>query len=123
VSFVGYGVCSGLQTQGNYGCPPCGPYGIQSQGKSSFMKKVIYMGARRFTRLGSELRKATYDKYFGGKPENRVPPIRPTGRFWENLWQQVQNMEVPLKQSGMIQLAGFHRLPYFKVRQSGCTYF
>jgi hypothetical protein len=112
---VGYGVCSGLQTQGTYGCPPCGPYGIQTQGKSSFLKKVIYMGARRFTHLDNELRKRQYDKFFNGKSEDRVAPKRPSGRFWEEQWEHVQNMEIPLKKSGMMQLAGFYRLPYFKV--------
>jgi hypothetical protein len=115
MNVIGYGVCSGFQTQGNYGCPPCGPYGIQTQGKSSFLKKVIYMGAQRFTYLGNDLRKPQNEKYFNGKPEPCVAPIRPTGRFWEQLWAQVQNMEVPKKQSGMIQLADFYRLPYFRV--------
>jgi hypothetical protein len=108
-------VCSGLQTQGRYGCPPCGPEGIQTQGKSSFLKKVIYMGARRFLHAGNELRKSKYDKFFDGKPDNRSAPIRPTRRYWEQQWQRVLSSEVPLKESGMTFLAGFYRLPYFKV--------
>jgi hypothetical protein len=114
--FTGYGFCSGLQTQGNFGCPPCGPDGIQTQGRSSFLKKIVYMGARRFLHVGHDLRKQIYNKFFNGETERRTAPERPTGRFWEQQWQRVQNKEIPLKRSGMTEIAGFHRLPYFKVR-------
>jgi hypothetical protein len=112
---AGYGVCSGLQTQGNFGCPPCGPEGIQTQGRSSFLKKVIYMGARRFLPVGHELRKAMYNKFFNGEPERRTAPERPSGRYWEEQWRRVQENIIPLNRSGMTQLPGFYRLPYFKV--------
>jgi hypothetical protein len=79
-------VCLGLQTQGNYGCPPCKLDGIQSQGRSSFLNKVIYMGARRFLHAGHELRKHVYNKFFNGEPERRTAPERPSSRFWEEQW-------------------------------------
>jgi hypothetical protein len=111
---TGYGVCSGLQTQGNFGCPPCGPDGIQTQGRSPYLKKVIYMGARRFLHLGHELRKE-YKNLFNGEVENRVAPERPTGRFWMEQWERVRENVIPLNRSGMTHLAGFYRIPYFKV--------
>jgi hypothetical protein len=112
---AGYGFCLGLQTQGNFGCPPCGPDGIQTQGRSPYLKKVIYMGARRFLHPGHELRKPEYNKFFNGETEMRTAPGRPTCRFWEAQWQRVQNNTIPLNKSGMTQLAGFYRIPYFKV--------
>jgi hypothetical protein len=112
-----------LQTQGNFGCPPCGPDGIQTEGKSSFLKKVIYMGARRFLHLGHDLRKQVNNKFFNGEIEKRLAPERPSNRFWEEQWNRVKAKTIPLNRSGMTVLAGFHRLPYFKVCGGGyCGY-
>jgi hypothetical protein len=73
------------------------------------------MGARRFLPLGHYLRRNIYNKFFNGALERRNAPERPNGRFWSQQWQRVKDGEVPLKKSGMTQLAGFHHLPYFKV--------
>jgi hypothetical protein len=74
------------------------------------------MGARRFLPLGHYLRRNVYNKFFNGEPERRTAPERPNGRFWLRQWQRVKDGELPLKKSGMTQLCGFHRLPYYKVR-------
>lgn len=109
---------SGLTVGGNHGCPPCGSDGLQTQGRSKFLNKVIYMGARRFLPIDHRFRTPRYDKLFGDQPETRLAPRRPTGRFWEAQWNRVQANEIPLKRSGMVTLSAFYRLPYFKVN---CT--
>lgn len=118
----GYGAISGLTVGGNVGCPPCGPEGIQTQGKSKFLNKVIYVGARRFLNPGHELRKKKYDKHWGNQPETREVPIRPSGRFWKSRWQDVEDNKIPLNKSGMVTLSCFHRLPYFQVLYQYLTY-
>lgn len=100
---------------GNHGCPPCGPDGIQTEGRSKFLNKVIYMGARRFLHMGNELRKRRYDKHWVNKRETRIAPVRPTGRFWRAQWTRVQAGSLPIKKSGMNTLSCFYRLPYFQV--------
>jgi hypothetical protein len=74
------------------------------------------MGARRFLHVGHDLRKQVYNRFFNGETERRVAPDRPTGSFWRDQWQRVEDKRIPLKKSGMTQLPGFYRLPYFMVR-------
>lgn len=65
-----YGLLFGQQTKGYKGCPVCGPETCADY--SSFLRKMVYLGSRRFLHLQHQFRNAR--RAFTGKPERALPP-------------------------------------------------
>lgn len=112
--FPGYGVCSSLQTQGHKSCLPCGPNQVTSH-YSTALKKVIYIGHRRFLPERHPWRDPQYDSLYPCNKRAERVPIRTTPKFWRDQWDKVVNGSVPLKDSGMKAYSIFYRLPYYEV--------
>lgn len=112
--FPGYGVCSSLQTQGHNACPPCGPHQLESR-TSKALKKVIYMGHRKYLPYGNKYRHPQHDRAYGKKNAGR-PPVRTTAEFWWRRWQLVKSKEISKKDAGVKAKSIFYKLPYYKVR-------
>ena len=111
---AGYGVCSGLQTQGHCTCSRCGPEDLDAH-RSEHLRKMLYPGYRRYLEPGHQFRSVRRAKDFNGKIKKRSPPERPTVEFWQERWKDVEQKKIQLEDSGMRHLSVFHRLPYFKV--------
>jgi hypothetical protein len=114
--FPGYGVCSSLQNQGLKACPPCGPNVLESR-KCPHLKKVIYIGHRKYVPLKHRYRLNRHKSKFDGVSYLRVSkPIRTSGKFWLKQWRKVAiERTLSLKDSGMKDKSIFFRLPYYKV--------
>jgi hypothetical protein len=86
--------------------------------KTPLLVKTVFCvhGGTKIVACGPhDLRKQVYNRIFNGKREDRVAPERPRGTYRLDQWQRVKENRIPLKKSGMTQLTGFYRLPYFKV--------
>jgi hypothetical protein len=53
------------------------------------------------------------DHWFS-RVELDVAPSWPTGDFWLNRWEEVENGDIPIDQSGMRRLSVWYELPYFE---------
>jgi hypothetical protein len=113
--FPGYGVASSLQTQGFYGCPPCGPEEVPSFSALE-LEKVIYHGHRKFLPKMHKWRSNDYIGSFNGKREHSVEPPK-TWNSWDWLanWEKVEARTLPLEESGMKAYSKFFELEYWPV--------
>jgi hypothetical protein len=67
-----YGLISGQQVKGYRGCPICTSATCAEH--STILRKMVYMGGRRYLEVGHPWRKAK--AAFNGEGENRVAPPR-----------------------------------------------
>ena len=74
--FPAYGNLSGCRTKGYKACPVCGEHTCSV--RLTHCKKIVYMGHRRFLRVGHAYRRKK--KEFNSKLERRNAPIPLTGK-------------------------------------------
>jgi hypothetical protein len=135
--YPGYRVCSSLQTQGIFACPPCGPYQLKGR-KLISLRKVVYIGHMKYLPYGNTLRHHTNKRKFDNTNCDGTKPVRTTPVFWKDMWAKVQKPSrqgrqtgtggssstqrpqgsVKLKHSGMKGNSIFQKLPYYKVIRS-----
>ena len=84
--FPALGNLSGCRTKGYKACPVCGEKTCSIRLKHC--KKIVYMGHRRFLRVGHAYRRKK--RAFNGKLEKREAPVPLTGR---QVWAKVRNIE------------------------------
>jgi hypothetical protein len=133
--YRGYGVCSSLQTEGLFACPPCGPQQLKGR-KLRSLRKVVYTGHRKFLPYGNTLRHHTKIRKFDNTNCKGTKPVRTTPLFWKELWKKVvkpgrrrrtnlgkggpsrstAEETILLKDSGMKAKSIFQKLPYYQVR-------
>jgi hypothetical protein len=88
--FPGYGVASSLQTQGFYGCPPCGPEEVPSLFALE-LGKVIYHGHRKFLPSLHRWKQDDCIGAFNGQREYGMePPKRWNAWDWLANWKKVE---------------------------------
>jgi hypothetical protein len=113
--FPGYGVASSLQTQGLYGCPPCGPEVVPSY-SALHLGKIIYHGHRKFLPKGYRWRSEEYIEAFNGQMEPSMkPPQRWNAWDWLANWEHVDEGSLALENSGMKALSKLYDLEYWGV--------
>jgi hypothetical protein len=123
--FPGYGVASSLQTQGLYGCPPCGPDEMPSYSALE-LGKVIYHGHRKYLPAGHPWRSEDHIQNFNGHVElSTEPPHRWNGWDWLANWEKVEGGVLAIENSGMKGLSKFYDLEYWAVilKEKSLNYF
>jgi hypothetical protein len=117
-----YGLISGQQVKGYKGCPVC--TGDTCAEHSAMLKKMVYLGHRRYLGMNHRFRRARVA--FDGGQELRPPPRRPSGAEILRRGKERQNylagggekdgVDDPVRIHGVKRLSVFFLLLYWKVR-------
>lgn len=123
--YPAYGLVSGQQHSGYRGCVVCGP-NCEAQG-SKALKKLLFVGHRRWLPQRHHFRNKEVAKYFDGTVEARHAPSRVSSCDWK-LWgekaiayvaekpgNRLDNEESPVKENGVKRVTELYKLPYWSV--------
>ena len=127
--FPAFGLIAGQTVKGYVGCPVCGGDTVAEYSKS--LRKMLYLGARRFLPPGHRFRRAR--AAFNNCPEHGTFPARRTG---EQILQEgrersewlrnggVEDSEGdPVKRHGVKRASVLFALPYWQVNRPCFLYF